>query len=218
MFTFRKVFAGRPVLLHTTRDTQDLLGRKPVIPNGAFLLERGGDGWHAVHRGLARGTHGTRDVDRQSQVVSAIDPGYDQVGQRFENVANGHIDRGRWRRREADCLQAIRQREIFAEDRLGRINRVSLAALVVRWSDDDDLADRLKDLRDSGEPGRTHAIVIADQNSVRRRLIGPLRGPGTNSHDASMRARTRRALGMPPRLSECRGRTPRRDPEDRPDQ
>jgi hypothetical protein len=47
---------------------------------------------------------------------------------------------------------------------------VSLAALIVGGRHDGHLADRLKGLRHDGEAWRANAVVVADQNAVRRGL------------------------------------------------
>ena len=46
------------------------------------------------------------------------------------------------------------------------------AALVLGGRNDDDLPDGLQNLCDCRNSGRTHAVVIADQNSIRRWLLG----------------------------------------------
>ncbi len=171
MFTLRNVFAGRPVLLHPARDTEHFLCGAPVVPGRTFLFERGRDGWHTMHRGFPRSTHRSRDVRGVAEVVSAIDTGHDEVREWLQDVPDRHVDRGRWRRRQPDRLQPIRQREVLPKDRLAGDNRVPLPALILGGANDDHLANRLENLRHGGQPRCTHAIVIADENPVRGRLL-----------------------------------------------
>src|SRR4029434_5198649 len=89
-------------------------------------------------------------------------------GHRLDEVANAYVHGGRWSAGQADHFQAIRQREVFAEDRFAGDNRVSLPALIFCRRDDDDLADRLKDLCKRRNTRCANAIVVADQDSIWR--------------------------------------------------
>ena len=97
-------------------------------------------------------------------------PGDHEVGLGLQDVADGDVDGAGGRGREADGLHPVRQREVFAVDRLGGDDRVPLAALVLGGRHDADVADGLEDLRHRGNAGRAHAVVVADEDAVGRRI------------------------------------------------
>jgi hypothetical protein len=52
---------------------------------------------------------------------------------------------------------------------------MTLPALIFSRRDDDDIANRLQDLRDRSDPGRTNPVIVADQDAIRRGRLALLR-------------------------------------------
>jgi hypothetical protein len=53
---------------------------------------------------------------------------------------------------------------------------VAGGALILGRCHDDDGADSLQHLRDGGNPGRVHPVVVGDQDAIRRRFGSGLCG------------------------------------------
>jgi hypothetical protein len=120
-----------------------------------------------LERGFARRANGSGYVRDASEVVAAIDARHDEI--RFLRHQRAHRDLyarcGRGRERIG--VEAAGERHTIEKDRIGRGDRMALAALVLRRRDDRNLANRRERLRHRQDARRTHAVVVADEDAER---------------------------------------------------
>ena len=83
----------------------------------------------------------------------------------------GHTEIYRGSEYTVDFLPKVKFEIVLADDRVaGRRDGMPGAARVLGRRDDRHVADRLQDLRECGDARRVHAVVIADEDPVRRWL------------------------------------------------